>query len=98
MRGEVAQVEFQPVLALRRPIEVPLEVPLEAFTHDRTERTLDPLSLKFVIASRTARGPVLDFGCGEGKATIAALARGARVCAVDPEESRISRLLREVPL
>jgi 2-polyprenyl-3-methyl-5-hydroxy-6-metoxy-1,4-benzoquinol methylase len=50
-----------------------------------------------VIASRTAKGPVLDFGCGDGIATVAALARGAHVCAIDPDEGAIRRLLARVP-
>ena len=58
---------------------------------------LDDLSLRFVIASRTARQPVLDFGCSDGLATSAALARGAHVCAVDSDEAAIQRLLARVP-
>lgn len=58
---------------------------------------LDELSLKFVIASRTARQPVLDFGCGDGLVTAAALARGAHVLAIDCEETSIQRLLARVP-
>jgi SAM-dependent methyltransferase len=64
---------------------------------DRRLRALDALSLQFVISSRTAKGPVLDFGCGEGVATAAALARGAHVYALDPDEVAIARLLTRVP-
>jgi SAM-dependent methyltransferase len=60
-------------------------------------RSLDELSLKFVIASHKARRPLLDFGCGEGLATKAALMRGAHVCAVDPDEGAIGRLLAGIP-
>jgi len=66
-------------------------------TRKALNRALDELSLKFVIASRTAKAPVLDFGCGEGVATVAALARGAHVCAVDSDEADIARLLARVP-
>ena len=58
---------------------------------------LDELSLRFVIASRTARQPVLDFGCSDGLASSAALARGAHVCAIDPDEAAIRQLLARVP-
>jgi len=58
---------------------------------------LDELSLRFVIASRTARQPVLDFGCSDGLATVAALSRGAHVIAIDSDESAIQQLLARVP-
>lgn len=60
-------------------------------------RALDALSLQFVISSRNAQEPVLDFGCGEGLATAAALARGAHVCALDPDEVAIRQLLARIP-
>lgn len=58
---------------------------------------LDELSLSFVIASRNAIQPVLDFGCSDGLATVAALSRGAHVIAIDPDESAIQHLLARVP-
>jgi len=63
----------------------------------RLHRALDEVSLNFVIASRTARAPVLDFGCGEGLATLAALARGASVFALDEDEEAVRHLLTRVP-
>src|SRR5262245_57821556 len=59
---------------------------------------LDALSLRFVVASRNTKGPLLDFGCNEGLTSSAALARGARMVAVDSEESCIDRLIERVPL
>jgi SAM-dependent methyltransferase len=58
---------------------------------------LDALSLRFVVASRNARDPLLDFGCNEGLAASAALARGAHVVAVDSSEACIDRLIERVP-
>lgn len=63
----------------------------------RRTPALDALSLKFVIASRTARQPVLDFGCSDGLAAAAALARGAHVFAIDPDEIAVQQLLGRVP-
>jgi ubiquinone/menaquinone biosynthesis C-methylase UbiE len=58
---------------------------------------LDPLSLQFAIWTRTAPGYGLDVGCGDGIATAAALARGGRVMAVDPDQAALDQLLRRVP-
>ena len=58
---------------------------------------LDPLSLRFVVASRKTRDPLLDFGCHEGRATAAALARGAHLVAVDSDEACVDRLIERVP-
>ena len=58
---------------------------------------LDELSLEFVIDSRTISGQLLDIGCGDGLATIAALARGGRVTAVDPDTEALRRLQERVP-
>jgi SAM-dependent methyltransferase len=58
---------------------------------------LDELSLQFAIHART-RGLALDIGCGEGIATLAALARGARMVAVDPDAEQIQKLLTNVPV
>ncbi len=59
--------------------------------------TLDELSLRFAIQTRTAGGLAMDLGCGDGVATIAALARGGRVIAVDPDRSALARLGERVP-
>jgi len=74
------------------------EVPARAWTRASMNRALDELSLKFVIASRSARAPVMDFGCGDGLVTAAALARGAHVCALDSDEAATRRLLARVPV
>ena len=58
---------------------------------------LDHLSLEFVIDSRTISGQLLDMGCGEGLATLAALGRGGRVTAVDPDAAALQRLKERVP-
>jgi len=60
-------------------------------------RVLDSLSLKFAIYLRSARLEGLDVGCGEGVATLAALARGARMVAVDPDLAALHDLLARVP-
>ncbi len=58
---------------------------------------LDDLSLEFVIDSRTITGQLLDIGCGDGLATVAALGRGGRVTAVDPDAGALQRLKERVP-
>jgi ubiquinone/menaquinone biosynthesis C-methylase UbiE len=72
-------------------------IPAQALAIERMSPALDALSLKFAIHLRSARLEGLDVGCGEGVATIAALARGARVVAVDPDPSALHRLLARVP-
>jgi SAM-dependent methyltransferase len=93
MNTAIAPLEFL------QPPQIPelLRFPVSPLQRERLNRALDEVSLKFVIASRTARAPVMDFGCGEGIATQAALARGAHVCAVDEDEVSIERLLARVP-
>jgi len=59
--------------------------------------TLDVLSLKFVIWAQDAGGAVLDIGCGDGVATLALLARGGRVVAVDPSAAALHRLVERTP-
>jgi SAM-dependent methyltransferase len=58
---------------------------------------LDPLSLKFAIEACSADGMLVDIGCGDGCATLAALQRGGRVVAVDPDMASIQHLLGCVP-
>lgn len=59
--------------------------------------TLDPLSLQFAIEMRAATRQALDIGCGDGVATAAALARGGRVLAVDPDLTLLGRLVIRIP-
>src|SRR5262249_46815352 len=58
---------------------------------------LDDLSMRFALFSRTAPGGVVGMGCGDGIATAAALARGARVYAVDSDQAVLHQLLARVP-
>ena len=64
---------------------------------DRMSPALDELSMQFALFARTAPGDLLDMGCGDGIATAAALMRGGRVCAVDPDEAALHHLLARVP-
>jgi SAM-dependent methyltransferase len=58
---------------------------------------LDPLTHRFAMwAGRRYGTTCADIGCGAGIATVAALVRGARVIAVDPETSRIQPLLAQL--
>jgi SAM-dependent methyltransferase len=58
---------------------------------------LDELSIKFAAYTRCAGGEALDIGCGNGIATAAAIARGGRVLAVDPDENCLNDLRARVP-
>jgi SAM-dependent methyltransferase len=64
---------------------------------DGMSPALDELSLQFAIHTRASVRESLDVGCGEGLATVAALARGGRVVAVDPEPRSLQRLMTRVP-
>ena len=57
---------------------------------------LDDLSLRFAIYVRNARFAALDIGCGDGRATAAALDRGGHVLAVDPDRAALHQLLARV--
>jgi ubiquinone/menaquinone biosynthesis C-methylase UbiE len=59
--------------------------------------TLEPLSLQFVICAQAIDATALDVGCGDGVATIALLARGGHVVAVDPDAAALHRLVERVP-
>lgn len=73
------------------------EIPPRGLAIERMSPALDHLSLKFAIHMRSSRLDGLDVGCGEGIATIAALARGGHVMAVDRDPAVLHRLLARVP-
>jgi SAM-dependent methyltransferase len=64
---------------------------------DRMSPALDELSMRFALFARTSNGDLLDIGCGDGIATAAALMRGARLYAVDPDQAALHHLLARVP-
>jgi cyclopropane fatty-acyl-phospholipid synthase-like methyltransferase len=57
---------------------------------------LDSLSLKFVIWAQEAGGLSLDI-CGDGTATLALLARGGHVVALDSDAAALHRLVERAP-
>ncbi len=59
---------------------------------------LDDLSLKFAMWAGHCGKACLDVGCGSGLVAAAALARGGRVVAVDPDPALIQQLLARVPV
>ncbi len=59
---------------------------------------LDELSLKFAMWAGQSGKTCVDIGCGTGLASAAALARGGRVVAVDPDPSMIQQLRGRVPV
>src|SRR5690242_3305661 len=59
---------------------------------------LDELSLKFAMWAGQSGKACLDVGCGAGLASAAALARGGRVVAVDPDPAMIQQLRARVPV
>lgn len=63
-----------------------------------TSRTLDPLSLQFVIWAQAAGAPSLDVGCGDGSATLALLARGGHVVALDSDAAALHRVVERAPI
>jgi ubiquinone/menaquinone biosynthesis C-methylase UbiE len=63
----------------------------------RTGKPLDPLSLQFVIWAQAANGRALDIDCGDGTTTLALLARGGHVVAVDADTAALHRLVERVP-
>jgi cyclopropane fatty-acyl-phospholipid synthase-like methyltransferase len=64
---------------------------------DRMSPVLDDLSMRFVLYARLSQGDVLDIGCGDGVTSVAALTRGARLYAVDPDQAMLHHLLARVP-
>jgi ubiquinone/menaquinone biosynthesis C-methylase UbiE len=59
--------------------------------------SLDPLCLKFVVWAQATGAPALDVGCGDGSATLALLARGGHVVALDSDATALHRLVERVP-
>lgn len=59
--------------------------------------TLSEYSAMFVESSAIAKLPVVDIGCAYGVATIPALEKGAKVYAVDIEQSHLDILLDRTP-
>src|SRR5438552_4929199 len=60
---------------------------------------LDPLTHRFAMwAGRRHGTTCADIGCGAGIAAAAALVRGARVIAVDPDTTQIQPLLAQLPV
>jgi SAM-dependent methyltransferase len=57
---------------------------------------LDPLTFRFAAWAGYHEQPCADIGCGAGLATAAALARGARVHAIDPDVSAVRSLLNQL--
>jgi SAM-dependent methyltransferase len=59
---------------------------------------LDELSLQFAMWAGKSGKTCVDIGCGAGLASAAALARGGRVVAVDPDPAMIQQLRARVPV
>ena len=72
-------------------------LPLPRIATEQMSPALDDLSIRFAAFTRNAKGVALDVGCGDGIATAAALVRGGRVLAVDPDQDALNRLLARVP-
>jgi SAM-dependent methyltransferase len=60
--------------------------------------SLDPLTHRFAVWAGRQGGTSADIGCGGGIATAAALTRGARVVAIDPDTSNLEPLLAQLPV
>ncbi|MBS0419465.1 MAG: class I SAM-dependent methyltransferase [Proteobacteria bacterium] len=60
--------------------------------------SLDPLTHRFAVWAGREGGTSVDIGCGGGIAAAAALVRGARVVAIDPDTSNIEPLLAQLPV
>ncbi len=58
---------------------------------------LDAYADAFATAAAAGQGESLDVGCAYGVATLAALARGARICASDMEPQHLALLEARVP-
>jgi ubiquinone/menaquinone biosynthesis C-methylase UbiE len=80
-----------------RPAAIPLSASFDNGALDPVTPGLDALSLQFVIWAQETRSMSLDIGCGDGIATLALLARGGHVTAVDPDAAVLHRLVERVP-
>lgn len=59
--------------------------------------TLDEYTRYFIDTAAGSRGEALDIGCAYGIATIAALEKGARVCACDMEPKHLAIVRERTP-
>jgi len=59
---------------------------------------LDDLSLQFAMWAGQTGKTCLDVGCGNGVVAAAALARGGRMVAADPDPALLQQLLARVPV
>ncbi|MEZ5459456.1 MAG: methyltransferase domain-containing protein [Steroidobacteraceae bacterium] len=78
------------------PTDLPGAIPTLNGTGFMLE-ALDEYALAFIDAAAHSPGEVLDIGCAYGVATLAALERGARVCASDMERAHLALLEQRVP-
>lgn len=90
-------MSYQAVVIQRHLEGTQSEIPTYGLPLERMSPALDSLSLKFAIYLRNSKFDGLDVGCGEGIATIAALARGGHVMALDRDPAVLHRLLARVP-
>lgn len=72
-------------------------VSLPRIVTEQMSPSLDDLSIRFAAFTRTAKTAALDIGCGDGIATAAALVRGGRVLAIDPDPEALNGLLARIP-
>jgi SAM-dependent methyltransferase len=72
-------------------------VSMLAVPTERMSPALDDLTMRFALFARITGGDVLDIGCGDGIASAAALMRGARVYAIDPDQAALEHLLTRIP-
>jgi SAM-dependent methyltransferase len=72
-------------------------VPPQRVVTEQMSPALDDLSIRFAAFTRNQKTFALDIGCGDGVATAAALVRGGRVLAIDPDQDALNRLLARVP-
>lgn len=96
-RSEEIGVSFHSAVIQRHLAANFCGLPSTGAPTDRMSPLLDDLSMRFVLHARGVQGDVLDMGCGDGIATAAALTRGARLYAVDPDLSSLHHLLARVP-
>jgi len=90
-------VSFHSTVIRRHLLASYSTLPAAGAPTDRMSPALDELSMRFALFARTTPGSVLDIGCGDGIASAAALMRGARVYAADPDQAPLQHLLARVP-